>query len=81
MTPNRCGKCRWYEPARNPDTGRPLPSKDGRCNYPIMWPISPKSLIWSPPTRIRMWRADNRPCACFEAKAKAKADKPPILDL
>ena len=41
MTDRRCGNCRHYKPARNPDTGRVLPSKIGACGYEVKWPTLP----------------------------------------
>lgn len=37
----RCGTCRHYQKTRNPDTGRALPSKAGKCAYPVEWPELP----------------------------------------
>jgi len=81
MTPNRCSDCKWYEPARNPDTGRALPSKDGSCTYVVPWPAIPKSMWWSNPTRIPVWRADTRPCPTWASKTTPKPPKPAKLDL
>ena len=84
----RCADCKYYEPARNPDTGRQLPSKDGDCVYPVEWPTLPKSFLpdrWhfygsmrrvEFPQRQSMWKNNDEPCETFEArpaKAKAKA--------
>lgn len=39
----RCGDCIYFEPERNPKTDRPLTSKPGFCEFPVSWPILPKS--------------------------------------
>lgn len=40
----RCGDCKHFERARNPKTGRVLPSVlIGECTYPVVWPELPKS--------------------------------------
>lgn len=82
----RCANCKHYEPARNPATGRPLPSKEGDCVYPVVWPKLPKSFLPDPwtcygnsrrvqfPQRRPMWQNNNDSCDTFEARTvKAKA--------
>ena len=60
MTDRRCGTCRHYLPARNPDTGRVLPSQAGECRYEVQWPVLPmcySSTYASPqlPRRSDVW--------------------------
>ena len=82
MTPNRCGECKWYEPTRNPDTGRPLPSKDGVCTYAVIWPDLPKCFHKPDmPQRTTVWRGWTLPCRTWEPKTAPKAAKLPKLDL
>ena len=81
----RCGDCKHYEPARNPETGRQLPSKQGQCTYPVEWPKLPKAFLNAPqrwgcdgryvewPIRSKMWRDATGPCATFEARTGKKA--------
>ena len=82
----RCGDCKHYEPARNPDTGRQLPSKEGHCMYQVEWPKLPKSFLpdrWhcygnmrvvQYPQRLAMWKNNDERCETFEARPpKAKA--------
>jgi hypothetical protein len=82
MTPNRCGDCKWYEPTRNPDTGRALPSKDGKCNYLVILPNMPKCFL-NPymPQRTAVWRECTVPCQTWAPKAAPKAAKLPRFDL
>ena len=82
----RCADCKHYEPARNPDTGRQLPSQAGDCVYPVEWPKLPKAFLpdrWhcygsmgvvQYPQRLSMWKENDEPCETFEARPpKAKA--------
>lgn len=82
----RCGDCKHYEPARNPETNRPLPSQDGNCTYPVTWPGLPKSFLPDPwshygsarrfqyPQRRPVWKDNAEPCEKFEARpTKMKA--------
>ena len=83
-----CGDCKHYEPARNPETNRPLPSQPGECTYPVEWPKLPKAFLPDPWTyygtrpRIlfpqrRAVRKDNKEsCEMFAAKA----EKPKAAD-
>ena len=80
----RCADCKHYEPARNPDTGRQLPSQAGDCVYPVAWPKLPKAFLpdrWTYygssmrvqfPMRQKMWRDNNSPCDTFEARPAKK---------
>lgn len=81
----RCGDCKHFKPARNPETNRPLPSQEGNCTYPVEWPKLPKSFLpdrWACraslrhvqfPERRLMWGVNEEQCACFEARpAKTK---------
>jgi len=81
MTPNRCGDCRWYEPTRNPDTGRALTSQDGQCGYSVIWPNLPKA-FGAPrmPMRLSVWRENTAPCIAWQPKIAPKP-KPQKLDL
>ncbi len=80
----RCGDCKHYEPTRNPETKRPLPSQDGICAYPVQWPKLPKAFFPDPrghygnsrrvqyPQR-RSVRKDNRdPCELFVERPEKK---------
>ena len=90
-TNNRCGDCKHYAVARNPETNRPLPSKDGTCTYPVEWPVLPKAFLpprggyWGNrviqiPQRRDMWKNDTDKCAVFEAAEPAKrAEQEPLL--
>ena len=73
-----CGECKHYEPARNPDTNRPLPSQPGHCRYVVEWPTLPKAYLtenaWNHrwgfvlPERRRVEKDDERNCDCFKAR-------------
>ena len=89
---NRCGDCQHYAVARNPETNRPLPSKDGTCTYPVEWPVVPKAFLtnvyggWGRersvqfPTRRDVWKNDTEQCAVFEAVEPAKrSEQEPLL--
>jgi hypothetical protein len=81
MKLDRCGDCRWYEPTRNPDTGRALTSKDGRCTYSVIWPDLPKAFRGASfPLRRSVWRENTAPCIAWQPKIAPKP-KPPKLDL
>ena len=79
----RCGDCRNYEPARNPETNRPRPSYAGSCTYPVTWPKLPKSFApiqWGHfgrslsiefPKRGLVWKDNKEPCEMFEARTTA----------
>jgi len=41
----RCKECKYFEPKRNPKTGRVLPTQDGRCTYTVVYPVLPKSYL------------------------------------
>ena len=77
----RCGDCRNYEPARNPETNRPLPSYTGSCLYPVTWPKLPKSFLPDHyrirrdvqfPIRSPVWKDNKEPCEMFEARTTDK---------
>lgn len=86
----RCGDCKHYQPARNPETNRPLPSQDGNCAYPVEWPKLPKSFLpdaWTHygsarrvqyPQRLHVWKDDKQPCEMFEARPVKKEAKATI---
>lgn len=90
----KCGGCKHFRPARNPDTGRPLPSQAGSCTYPVEWPTLPKAFLkyelsgygdivrMQYPRRNLVWRENKEPCECFEATpAKKNAEaKIPLID-
>ena len=76
-----CGTCHYYQPARNPKTGRLLPSQPGDCRYEVVMPAIPYSMYvwdlarhWSrvrPSLRkIHVGRDDGANCECWAAKAK-----------
>lgn len=83
MSKNRCGDCRHYAVARNPETNRPTPSKDGTCTYPVEWPVLPKAFLpphgayWGNmrvvqlPQRQDVWKNDTGQCAVFEVAEPA----------
>jgi hypothetical protein len=70
-----CGKCKHFEPRRNPETGRALTSKPGDCAYPIIWPAVPSAYkvnTWGGfkaefPRPRPMWKEDGLHCATFAA--------------
>ena len=77
-TPKRyCGNCRHYEPTRSPDTGRPLPSKAGKCTVIVEWPQVPICfylrqrnwpIVW--PSRYEVWPGTQaKDCCRWETKA------------
>ena len=89
---NRCGDCKHYASARNPETNRPLPSKEGTCTYPVEWPVLPKAFLpdrWNYygsmrrfqfPARRDMWKDDIEQCNVFEAAEKSKGNgQEPLL--
>ena len=82
----RCGDCKHYQPARNPETNRPLPSQYGECAYPVEWPNLPKSFlpdwraVWGSERRVQypprrpVWKDNKEPCEMFAVSTgKAKA--------
>ena len=80
-----CGTCRFYQPARNPDTGRVLPSQPGECGYEVVMPAMPFSMfVWdtarfgrkvrpSRPMKAHVRPGDGAECECWAAKAKPNA--------
>ena len=80
----RCGDCKYYEPARNPDTNRQLPSQDGDCTYPVEWPKLPKCFLPDPfthrgawrrvefPQRSPVWKDNKEKCDMFKARPDKK---------
>lgn len=84
----RCGTCIHYQPTRNPDTGRVLPSKAGTCGYPVEWPELPICfrafwgcpIVW--PSRYEVepgTLADE--CAFWKEKAPARRRKVCVEDV
>lgn len=84
----KCADCKFYQPTRNPETGRPLPSHPGVCGYAVEWPPLPKSFLlsgkhemrpgWNDfclPQRQHVWAFDSRPCDGFSPK-KQPAKQP-----
>ena len=83
----KCGDCKHYDPARNPETGLQLPSQDGNCTYSVEWPELPKSYLpdrWDRygsmrhiiyPQRRKVWKNDDENCAMFVAKTSKKPDQ------
>lgn len=74
-----CGDCKHFERARNPDTGRALPSQPGSCAYPVKWPALPGAyygwrghLNW--PTPGGVWPGSCDKCQMWEPKSR-KAQK------
>ncbi len=73
-----CGNCKHYEPARNPETGRLLPSQAGQCTYQVVWPETPTSYdvmdkwgrcgSFSPPLPQSVRSDDGSRCKMFEDK-------------
>ena len=75
----KCGDCQYYEPHRNPATGRQMPSQKGDCIYPVEWPALPKSFVpdgWYKrieyPRRDRVWKNDDHPCLMFVERPQNK---------
>lgn len=83
MTEKICGTCKHYEPTRNPDTGRVLPSKHGACGFVVVWPVLPLAYsinawggdAWLPnkprPGPIRQTTPADK-CPCYSAKDRPK---------
>lgn len=67
-----CGTCKHYEPTRNKDTGRILPSKPGTCAYPVKWPVLPESYCSygrvDYPRPQPVWPGSGFGCVTFEPK-------------
>ena len=70
-----CADCKHFKPARNPDTGRGLPSKPGKCGYEVEWPKLPDAYLvygWGDRRTALYPRPDTvmpkkeRYCATFE---------------
>ena len=68
-----CGDCLHYEPARNPDTGRVLPSHPGNCGFVVVLPALPIAYTLYGPVR-RLEKNHVRKgtsaagCPCYSAK-------------
>jgi len=78
------GQCVYFEPYRNPDTGRVCPTRDGRCiwaekhvrgHWPTVWPVAYCERVaghYLPPTLPNsgpVWLAGEATrCPCFTAK-------------
>lgn len=76
-----CKNCKYYEPERNPETGRPLPSKQGRCVYEVDWPDLPDCFMEEAlsgrsriqyPYRRGMWPLQGEHCKTWEQKDTQK---------
>ena len=81
------GQCVYFEPYRNPDTGRVCPTRDGRCiwaekhvrgHWPTVWPVAYCERVaghYLPPTLPNsgpVWLAGEATrCPCFTAKPAA----------
>ena len=65
-----CGTCAWYEPTRNPETGRVLRRLAGNCTCPYALPAAPKCVFVQPPPRTKVWHDDSRPCPAWATKKK-----------
>lgn len=83
----RCGTCRHYQPTRNPDTWRVLPSKAGKCGYEVEWPDLPicywsttYSRLVSWPEKFPVWPGtDAKDCLFWtEARRKPKQEELPL---
>jgi len=75
-----CKNCKFYNPERNPDTGRVLPSQGGQCKYVVEWPKLPDSMLqWRKNTvmwRSKMWPYNGENCSVFEPiKGKGRNHK------
>lgn len=83
MIDHRCGTCRHYQPTRNPDTGRVLPSQAGKCTYPVEWPELPicfRAQAWGNeprwPSRNEVWPGKlANGCAFWETKTVQKRNE------
>lgn len=72
MVDKCCGICKYYEPERNPVTGRPMPSKPGLCTYQVRWPPLPQSYyvgsVVQYPCKGVVYRFSGLNCLVFERK-------------
>lgn len=75
----KCENCRWYEPARNPDTGMGLPSKYGKCTYPVTWVALPKCFLRSVAYRWSVLGENSRWCPTREEKNPPKQKQTDML--
>ena len=83
MTERTCGGCLHYEPARNPDTGRVMPSHAGECGFVVVWPMLPIvyhdwGRPWKKPTKGFTYKHhDASTCPCFSAKDRPRPKRTP----
>lgn len=89
MSDQRCGNCRHWLPHRNPETQYPMPSKPGKCGYPIPpWPQLPAAYNsasfgtrepkpeWPRPFAVRESHGTN--CKTWSPKKRAKHAHPDL---
>ena len=76
-----CNQCKHYRPAVNPETGRQLPSRPGKCDWPIPWPEEwPMAYKWGrgvyPPPPQGLIYNDSRcdHCETFEPAKPSKIE-------
>lgn len=72
MDDKYCGICKYFEPTRNPETGRPMPSKPGKCTYKVSWPPLPQSYyvgsVVPYPCKGEVYKFSGQKCLVFERK-------------
>lgn len=80
-----CGTRLHYEPTRNPETGRALPTQGGKCRYPVKWPVMPESYkehgVWGPncyrfPYPRIVYTGSCPDCPTWEQKPATKTTAP-----
>ena len=68
-----CATCTWYEPTRNPKTGRVLLRLPGTCTYTFVLPPRPKCVFVQTPSKTKVWPDDSHPCPTWATKEKSVA--------
>lgn len=71
-----CGTCLTWEPARNPKTGRVLPSEGGECTYMVDWSQMPacyrSRFIGDLAPRRHLMRSESSNCPCWQPNEKTR---------
>lgn len=83
MTEKSCGKCKHFSPTRG-ETGRPLPSKPGRCAYTVPVPPLPfsvteyarQSRFYGYFQKVNVYAHDGKTCQTFDPVKPVKPAKP-----
>ena len=74
MTAHTCSNCLHYAPTRSTETGRILPSKPGRCQYPVLRSPIPQCYDHLENVvamaRIPVWPEYGDKCKCFSPKTE-----------